>query len=432
MSNITNFLNPYTQTTLICSLLPLDMLDNIWLRLNIQDILKCTQACTQWYQKLVVVDKSDHGSWIWKKIFTQHFPHQSHEEVKDFQQAYKDAYIYPQNLSHGIYASSEIVPSLQGHTALATAGKMLLIGSASGKTEIKHFAPDQTIFLPKTQNQQITSFAFANNGVLLVGYRQGPIELWTLNPHQCIHTLDTQNRKVYSVACANAKVLFFSHGSGFIEVWDIEPLKFKQMIIQPSEGAYVLAATNKWLFAGSSKGEIKIFSLENFNLIDTLQTNLTWVTALTVDGDEKLFAAGPKGEIEIWNIDTSERIASLTLDRSATIASLGCFDGNLFVGYTTSLFTPFSNITKINFKADRANVLEEIASQLELENDDPNSTHHYAEERLSRMLKLKQYEQLNASCNSCSSTSKEDSYSSTSKKLADAIRDYLYFPSGKS
>lgn len=413
MSIIINSSNPYEQDTPLCTL-PADALSNIWYRLDIQGILACVRTCKQWNQRLV--DNSDDTPLSWKGIFTHHFPNESHQRIANFQQAYKDAYAYPQNLLHGIYASSQMLPlpSLQQPTSLAIADGMVIIGSKDGKIEIKHLVTHEIMStLPTTQNQQITSFAFAD-GILFVGYYNGSIEIWNLNTHELIKTLDASSRASYSLACANG-MLMRPQGNGFIGVWEIvEPYELKTMIMQPNEGSYSLAVTNGRLLAGSVKGEIKIFDLETFTLIETLKSGLSWVTSLTVDG-EKLFAGGHQGQIEIWDLTTSKCIANLTLDQNTIIRSLGFFDGTLFVCSAAAFFSPFSDITKIDFKADRANILEAIASELDLENDDPNIA-GYAKDRLSRMLKLKQYERLDEICRSCSSAS----------ELARAIRNHLY------
>ena len=152
-----------------------------------------------------------------------------------------------------------------------------------------------------------------------------------------------------------------------------------------------LTAADGKLFAAGVKGIIKVFALDTFKRIDTLQSSIPWITSLAV-GDRMLFAGGFR-EIEIWdmNLLTYQLRTKLTFNQDVRFSSLGFFDGMLFAGCVKSFFTPFSDITKFDFKAKHTAVIKEIADQLENENPDVSNV---GKERLSKIVELEDYRKL--------------------------------------
>jgi WD40 repeat protein len=413
------FSQPYTQTAPLCTLAP-DLLDHIWRRLNMPSIVACTQTCTEWNQRLVDINDRrslNYNPLSWSELFNQHFPHQSHEGVENFQQAYKNAYthyIYSQ-----IYASSPILRSFEETTSLAIAEGKAFTGSEQGEIQIKNLTTDQILpALPTTLKQKISAFAFYKdeNEILVVGYFDGPIQLWNLKTLDLISTInnrlspltkksnqDACNRRVYSLACSKGSkgMLISSHGGGIIQFWNINTLNPKRVRIMKGpdqDGGYSLAVAHGKLFAaGGVTGKIKVFTLDRFKRTAILKSEIPWITSLTA-GDDKLFAGG-FAEVEIWDLTTLERVTKLILNQNAPICSLSFFDGKLFACFVKSFFTPFSDITKIDFKAKRTIVLKEIADQLK---SDDSNTIYVARKRLSKMVKLDPYKQLYDIYHSCS------------------------------
>jgi WD40 repeat protein len=411
----TSSLNSYIQNAPICKLPP-KVFNEICRRLDVQSIVACAQACKEWNERLI--DISGNTFSIWKEIFTQRFPNQHPHDVQNFQQSYKKAYedlVYSQNLACGTYASSPILKMtrhIQEPTVVAIAGGNVFMGSGSGEIESRNLTTHQILHFPQTtQNQPVTSFAFTDDGKLLVGYRNGPIEIRDPNNGQIVRTLDTQGRKVYSLAC-NDELLFYSQNNDLIRVLDIKTHTTKQMINQG--GDLLLTVADGMLIASCSReSTIKIWDLKTFNLIKSLQSDLQWISSLTVD-NKILFISSTGQGIEIWNLDTFERIARIkpVLLHNTITQSLGFSNGKLFVFSTKSLFEPSSDITEIDFRPKRAAALYEIANQLE--NRDTNIV-HFARESLLRMAKLKENEKLAEIYHSDSSPS----------ELAQAIRLYL-------
>jgi WD40 repeat protein len=243
--------------------LPLELIINILKSLNVKEVSRCNLLCKQLNQILSVDENC-------QDLFSCHFPHINSEGIKGLSRAYRGLC---SGLTKGVYASRIIY------------GTSPFIIFDGGKKLISHSGADSN-------------------------YK---IKVWDLQMLICTARIDTGviGRSIASVISDGEK-LMASFIDDKIKIWDLQTSICTQPLVTYSSGNLIIFDNGRKLIS-SSNDIIKIFDLENFTEITSLEGDRTLVPSLVISDDgTRLISAGFGNDIiKIWNLETFTCIASL-------------------------------------------------------------------------------------------------------------------------
>ena len=154
----------------------------------------------------------------------------------------------------------------------------------------------------KTSQWPINTIHFHPDGKSLVsGGRDFKINIWNLENGTLINTLTNHSQAITSIAITKdgQKLISGSHDRKIVV--DSE---FNLEGNTTPVHSLAISPDNKTLFSGSNDGEIKVWNLDNGELIDTLTEHEDAVFSLVLSPDGQTLFSGSKDKtIKIWNVN---------------------------------------------------------------------------------------------------------------------------------
>ncbi len=92
-----------------------------------------------------------------------------------------------------------------------------------------------------------------------------------------------------------------------------------------------VAANNGKIVIGSRDKTLKIWDMENRQLINTLTGHTSWIEHVIIDGN-RIISAARDGNIKIWNMKTGEIIRTIPTKHRQRITTLTMHNGNIISG----------------------------------------------------------------------------------------------------
>ncbi|KAI5079882.1 hypothetical protein GOP47_0005361 [Adiantum capillus-veneris] len=133
------------------------------------------------------------------------------------------------------------------------------------------------------------------------------IRVWSLKDFSLIKSYGGHTQKVMALACSQHSSIFVSGDyGGELLAWDVESSeasfvnKWHHHRDWRYSGVASLAiSTESLLYSGAGDKTIKVWSLQDFNLVTTLEGHKALVSALLIDG-EILFSGSWDGTVRLW------------------------------------------------------------------------------------------------------------------------------------
>ena len=215
----------------------------------------------------------------------------------------------------------DTVKSLTGHkdkvnsVVFSPDGGLLVSGSEDRTIKIWNISQWQNIGTREPITIQIRSpvhtVAFHPNGQLLATSGRHA-KLLDVNNRTEIATLQHDNWVWVVDFSPDGRHLATDDGIGTtVKVWDIQ----RQQITAILEGHTAdinfvkFSPDNRILASSSWDGEVRVWSVSNWELLGTLRTNGTAAIDFAADG--RTLASGGSGEVTLWSVVSGEKIATL-------------------------------------------------------------------------------------------------------------------------
>lgn len=245
-------------------------------------------------------------------------------------------------------ATKQSVPQISWHllyqltpgttTSLALKGTILALGTHTGRVLICDLASEAEIFTleGRQHRDRITALAIHPQGhTLYSASSDGTVKLWNLSRGDLLHTLTQPGWLPTDLAVA-LPYLIVGDGSGHITLWDLEQLTPSHRFNQHQDWVSAIAASNNRLASISRDRTLRLWSIPEKNLIDTLSIGPSQALALHPSGNYGI-VGNDQGQVDVWTIGSSaqperlcqvdDSITSLALSPDARLLAVGT-DGN--------------------------------------------------------------------------------------------------------
>jgi len=164
----------------------------------------------------------------------------------------------------------------------------------------------------KKYYSEFYSFDFAYK----ISYKEDTLSLFSMKKNSEIETLYLGSK---------LKALTFSYDSKYIalgqeediEIFSTDDLKQIKILESHSEPIVSLATSrdNRYLLSASSDGVFKLWSLESFELLETIESNISSkITAIDFSVDTRKIIISSKEGIKIWDIENQKPLSHLFND----------------------------------------------------------------------------------------------------------------------
>lgn len=221
--------------------------------------------------------------------------------------------------------------------ALALRGKILAMGTSQGKLLMCDLAAGPEIYALKGRHRdRITALAFHPQGhILYSACNDGTVKLWDLTTGALKETLSQSGWQPTDLAIA-PPYLIVSDGTGHITLWDLEQLTPCHSFNQHQDWVNGIAASGQRLVSVSCDRTLRLWSLSEKRLLETLPIAPSRALALHPSGSH-VIVGHDQGTIDVWHgptLATKDRlcnvgdgITTLALSPNARLLAVGT-DGN--------------------------------------------------------------------------------------------------------
>ncbi len=321
--------------------------------------------------------------WIWPDLITQPLPKKleqvihkllqrsledryahAEEVIKDLKQSTPQSLLtkarsfLPDSLSHSLQtltptkpvSSAETIawrPLYQLQTGISTALALkhatLAMGTSVGKVLVCDLADATQIhtLAGRGHRDRIAALAFhPHQSILYSASKDGTVKLWDLTQGQLIQTLRQPGWQPTDLAITNS-YLIVSDGTGLITLWDLDQLEIYHRFNQHQDWVEKIAAKGNRLVSIGRDRTLRIWSLSEKRLLDTLLIQPSQGLALHPSG-AYIILGNHRGEVNVWPVGQSDqprqlcsgldRITALALSPDARLLAVGT-DGNVLRVY---------------------------------------------------------------------------------------------------
>ncbi|MGD1853804.1 MAG: hypothetical protein ACFB2W_06080 [Leptolyngbyaceae cyanobacterium] len=225
--------------------------------------------------------------------------------------------------------------------ALALYGTTLALGTAAGEVLVCNLANEAEIYTlsGRSHRDRITALVFHPQGhTLYSASSDGTVKLWDLTSGSLQKTLSQPGWLPTDLAIA-LPYLIVSDGSGHITLWDLEQLKPNHRFTQHQDWVSAIAASNGRLASISRDRTLRIWSLSEKRLLETLSVGNSQKLAIHPSGD--YIIVGSDQQVDVWQLgraspeqlcSVSDSITALVLSPDARLLAVGT-EGNLLRVY---------------------------------------------------------------------------------------------------
>ncbi|MEM9484347.1 MAG: hypothetical protein AAGA83_11710 [Cyanobacteria bacterium P01_F01_bin.116] len=223
-------------------------------------------------------------------------------------------------------------------TALALQGRTLAMGTNSGAIFICDLKTDDELSpLNKRHRDRITALALhPQRQILYSASSDGTIKLWDLTNGTLKDTLSQPGWQPTDLAVSDS-FLIVSDGSGYITLWDLDQLTPHHSFSQHQDWVTRIAASGDRLASISRDRTLRIWSLSEKRLLDTLSINNSQGLAIHPSGNYVIIG-NDRGQVNVWPVANqpakptrlcagSDSITTLALSPDARLLAVGT-DGN--------------------------------------------------------------------------------------------------------
>ncbi|MBE9070141.1 hypothetical protein IQ260_26215 [Leptolyngbya cf. ectocarpi LEGE 11479] len=232
-------------------------------------------------------------------------------------------------------------------TALALQGKILALGTHTGSILICDLAAEAEMFTLEGRHHRdrITALAIHPQGhTLYSASSDGTVKLWDLSRGNLLHTL-TQPGWLPTDLAMTPPYLIVSDGGGHITLWDLEQLTPSHSFNQHQDWVSAIAASGSRLASISRDRTLRLWSIPDKKLIDTLPIRPSQALALHPSGNYGV-VGNDQGQVDVWTVGLSAKpkrlcqvedsITSLALSPDARLLAVGSEGNTLRVYQGTS------------------------------------------------------------------------------------------------
>ena len=214
------------------------------------------------------------------------------------------------------------VSTLRGHTGQISSvvfspdGQLLASGGDDWTFRLWNVRTQENIatleHITGRTRSQIKEVAFSHDGQHLATAGQH-VKLWEVNTQTEIATLQ-HDEYVWALAFSpDGQFLAAGDGEGTVKIWDVQ----ERQVISQLEGdtvrvdALVFSPDGRTLASAGYNGLIKLWAVSDWALLGSLQNR---GTAYTLDffPDGKALASAGHAAVTLWSVESGEEIASLT------------------------------------------------------------------------------------------------------------------------
>ncbi|MEM7066558.1 MAG: WD40 repeat domain-containing serine/threonine-protein kinase [Cyanobacteria bacterium P01_B01_bin.77] len=232
-------------------------------------------------------------------------------------------------------------------TALALQGKVLALGTHTGSVLICDLTAGAEMFTLEGRHHRdrITALVIHPQGhTLYSSSSDGTVKLWDLSRGNLLHTLTQPGWLPTDLAMA-PPYLIVGDGGGHITLWDLEQLTSSHSFNQHQDWVSAIAASNNRLASISRDRTLRLWSIPDKKLIDTLPIRPSQALALHPSGNYGV-VGNNQGQVDVWTVGLSAKpnrlcqledsITSLALSPDARLLAVGSEGNTLRVYQGTS------------------------------------------------------------------------------------------------
>ncbi len=223
-------------------------------------------------------------------------------------------------------------------TALALQGTSLAMGNSSGSVLLCDLAKGAEVYQlrGRLHSDRVTALAFhPQNRILYSASSDGKVKQWDLLRGELAHTLSQPGWQPTDLAVA-PPYLVVSDGTGYIDLWDLDDLKHHHRFNQHQDWVNAIATNGQRLASISRDRTLRLWSLSDKTLLNTLSISPSQALALHPSGSY-VIVGNDQGQVEVWSLGQSvqsenlctetDGIIELALSPDARLLAVGT-DGN--------------------------------------------------------------------------------------------------------
>jgi len=223
-------------------------------------------------------------------------------------------------------------------TALALRGQILAMGTSQGTLLMCDLAagPEMYTLGGRRHRDRITALVFHPQGhILYSACNDGTVKLWDLTTGTLTETLSQSGWQPTDLAIA-PPYLIVSDGTGHITLWDLEQLTPCHSFNQHQDWVSAIAASGQRLVSISCDRTLRLWSLSERRLLETLPISPSRALALHPSGSH-VIVGHDQGTIDVWHgpslaakdrlCNVGDGITTLALSPDARLLAVGT-DGN--------------------------------------------------------------------------------------------------------
>ena len=218
------------------------------------------------------------------------------------------------------------------------------MGTSTGAVFVCDLATDEEIYTlsGRQHRDRITALAFHPQGHTLYSTsHDGTIKLWDLTSGKVAHTLSQPGWQPTDLAIAKP-YLIVSDGTGHITLWDLEQLTPCHSFNQHQDWVSAIATNGERLVSISRDRTLRLWSLSEKRLLETLLIAPSRALALHPNGNY-VIVGNDQGQVNVWSLEQlsskpdqlcagSDSITALALSPDARLLAVGT-DGNALQVY---------------------------------------------------------------------------------------------------
>ncbi|CAG9332650.1 unnamed protein product [Blepharisma stoltei] len=168
------------------------------------------------------------------------------------------------------------------------------------------------------KKKKISCAAFSNcKTYCALGLDGNSIELWNLDTRQLYIAFKEGTKFIHSLAFSSSGVFLFSVHNFSIIIWNLEQRKSMAKLEHDTK---ILAVSPNEKYFASSHNEVTLIwkNDRHYNMINHLQHNLWWVTALAFSNCSNfLFTGNAKGYIIMWDFINKKKLKEFSDDKTS-------------------------------------------------------------------------------------------------------------------